>query len=126
MTKNYHVCKSTVQLHFVQELIAHVQSMESTPTDSSESETASVHSMRLSAAAVGKDPNAPSLQLEIQLQGHTMVIFSGFRQYSLVHRQLFCSCVGEYSGYYSSFCYSGRRSIIAVFSDVETMQMELL
>ena len=68
-----HVCKSTVQLHFVQELIAHVQSMESTPTDSSESETASVHSMRLSAAAVGKDPNAPSLQLEIQLQGHTMV-----------------------------------------------------
>nr|XP_020161515.1 uncharacterized protein LOC109746825 [Aegilops tauschii subsp. strangulata] len=68
-----HVCKSTVQLHFVQELIDHVQSMESTQTDSSESETASVHSMRLSAVAVGKDPNAPSLQLEIQLQGHTMV-----------------------------------------------------
>ena len=52
--------KSTVQLHFVQELIDQVQTME-VGSPISDDDNLSVHAMRLSAAAVGKDSNAPTL-----------------------------------------------------------------
>lgn len=68
----YHVCKATVQLHFVQEMIEQLQSNsnEESDSDSEQHEQSSVHSIRLSAAAMGKEPEVPVLQLEIDLQGH--------------------------------------------------------
>ncbi|XP_073360196.1 uncharacterized protein [Aegilops tauschii subsp. strangulata] len=67
-----HVCKSTVQLHFVQEMIDQLQaqSVESSDSDSEQQTQSSVYSIKLSTAAMGKEPEAPILQLEIELQGH--------------------------------------------------------
>lgn len=42
-------------------------------SNSSHSDTASVHAMRISATAMGKDYNAPTLQLSVTVQGHEMV-----------------------------------------------------
>ena len=69
-----HVCKSSVQLHIVQELIDHIQSEETISTDSSIQDQMSVCSMQLSAAAVGKQSSAPTLQLLIELQGMELIL----------------------------------------------------
>lgn len=69
-----HVCKPSVQLHVVQELIDRIQA--SALTDDEEdfaSEQASVHTISISAVAVGEKSVAPTLQLTIRLAGMELV-----------------------------------------------------
>lgn len=68
-----HMCKSSVQLHIVQELIDHIQSEDTSTIDSSPQDQMSVCSMHLSAAALGKQSSAPTLQLLIELQGMELI-----------------------------------------------------
>ena len=66
-----HNCKSSIQLHIVQYLIDHIQSEDNAPSVSTKQ--LSSYSMHLSAAAVGKNSDAPTLQLLIELQGMDLV-----------------------------------------------------
>lgn len=68
-----HTCKSSVQLHIVQELIDHLQSEEAVTDHQSDADKSSVYSMHLSAVAVGATSNALTLQLLITLQGMDLV-----------------------------------------------------
>ena len=66
------MCKFTVQLHFFQEMIEQLQvsspeESETSDTEHPSSASSSVHSIRLSAAAMGREPEAPVLQLQVDI-----------------------------------------------------------
>lgn len=69
------MCKASIQLHVVQEMIDFMQSSEGdTDTESTEAESVpSQQLMLLSTAAVNPGQPAPrSMQIRVEIQGHSL------------------------------------------------------